>query len=195
MDLKTSTTAAGGTEAGRPIVLDGVFYVQQCDEEVAPGKPSLRISRAGLAALDAPVGVEPNAAMQQPFGQADQPVRGASPAQNAVLVEKGELTAPPKAETVEGEPVTRYEGSTEAAALTGEEQYEALRELGVTRLPWTIWIDGDGLPRQFGMTLSMRTPQGQVETVTKAVYRDWGAPVTVKAPPAAQVATVADMAD
>jgi hypothetical protein len=190
MDLKTTTTENGKTEAGRLVVVDGVFYVQQGDEEVAPGKRWLRMSRADLAALDNP---QLKAAMQQAFDQMDQSVRDASPAQNLVLVEKGQFTATPKPETVEGKAVTRYEGSTEVAALAGEQQYEQLQELGVTRLPWTIWIDADGLPMQFGMTVPLRTAKGTVRTVSTAVYSGWGEPVTIQAPPAAQVATLADL--
>ncbi|HZB48779.1 MAG TPA: hypothetical protein VE547_06760 [Mycobacteriales bacterium] len=190
MDLKTTTTESGKTEAGRLVVLDGVFYVQQGDEEVAPGKSWLRMSRADLAALD---DAQLKAAMQQVFDQMDQSVRDASPAQNLALVEQGRFTATPKPDTVQGKAVTRYEGSTEVGALAGEEQYEQLRELGVTRLPWTIWVDPDGLPTQFGMTLPLRTAKGTVRTVSSAVYSDWGKPVTIQAPPAAQVATFADL--
>ena len=43
--------------------------------------------------------------------------------------------------------VTRYEGSIEVSALAGEEQYEGLGELGVTRLPWTIWWTRTACPR------------------------------------------------
>jgi hypothetical protein len=192
MDLKTVTTENGKTEAGRLVVLDGVFYVQQGDEEVAPGKRWLRMSRADLAALD---NAQLKATMQQVFDQLDQSVRDASPAQNLALVEKGRLTATPKPETVEGKAVTRYEGSTEVGALAGEQQYEQLHELGLTRLPWTIWVDADGLPTRFGMTLPLRTAKGTVRTVSTAVYSGWGTPVTIQAPPAAQVATFADLGD
>jgi hypothetical protein len=190
MDLKTTTTENGKTEAGRLVVLDGVFYVQQGGEEVAPGKPWLRMSRADLAALD---NAQLKAAMQQLFDQMDQSVRDASPAQNLVLVEKGRFTATPKPEIAAGKAATRYEGSTEVGALAGEEQYEQLHELGVTRLPWTIWVDADGLPTQFGMTVPLRTAKGTVQTVSTAVYSGWGEPVTIQAPPDAQVATFADL--
>jgi len=190
MDLRTTTTENGKTEAGRLVLLDGVFYVQQGDEEVAPGKSWLRMSRADLAALD---NAQLKATMQQLFDQMDQSARDASPARNLALVQKGRFTATPKPETVESKAVTRYEGSTEVSALAGEQQYEQLRELGVTRLPWTIWVDADGLPAQFGMTVPLRTAKGTVQTVSKAVYSGWGKPVTIQAPPAAQVATFADL--
>jgi len=45
------------------------------------------------------------------------------------------------------------------------------------------------------MTVPLRTAKGTVQSVSKAVYSEWGRAVTIQAPPAAQVATFADLGD
>ncbi len=193
MDLDSTTTEDGVTETGRVIVLNRVVYVQQEGEEAAPGKPWLRMSRADLAALDDPAAAELKALLQQLLDQVEDDLRGASPTDSLVLMEKGKFTARPKRETIGGETMTRYQGRTDITALSTEERYAQLPELGVTQLPWTVWVDDDGLLRQFGLTLRLRTEKGTVRTVAKAAYSDWGQPVSITAPPSTQVATVADL--
>jgi hypothetical protein len=188
MDLTMTTSGGGKTESGRVVVLNRVFYVKE-GEELAPGKTWLRMSRADLAALTDPAAAQLKATLQQLFDQLDQSLSGVSPTDNLVLLEKGKLSGTPKTETVGGETVTRYSGVTQTAAITGNEQYSQLSELGVTQLPWEMSVDANGRPRQFTMTLPIKT----VRTVTTATYSKWGEPVSITAPPAAQVATFADL--
>lgn len=189
MDLTMTTSEGGKTGTGRVVVVNRVFYVQQKGEELVPGKTWLRMSRADLAALTDPAAAQLKATLQQLFDQLDQSLGGVSPADNLVLLEKGKLTGAPKTETVVGETLTQYSGTTQASALTGEQQYAQLSDLGVTQLAWVISVDGKGLPRRFTLTLPIKT----VRTVTTATYSKWGEPVSITAPPAAQVATFSDL--
>jgi hypothetical protein len=193
MDLTMTTTEGGKTETGRIIVLNRVFYIQQKGGELAPGKSWLRLSRADLAALTDPAAAQLKATLQQLFDQLDQSLDSASPADNLVLLDKGKLTGAPKTETAGGETVTRYSGATQISALAEEAQYAQLSELGVTQLTWEFSVDANGLPRQFTMTLPIKTSKGAVHTATTATYSKWGEPVSITAPPAAQVATVSDL--
>lgn len=193
MDLTMTTAEGGKTETGRVIVLNRVFYVQQGGAELAPGKSWLRMSRADLAALTDPAAAQLKATLQQLFDQLDQSLSGVSPTDNLVLLEKGKLTGAPKTDTAGGGTVTRYSGTTQVAALTGEAQYAQLSELGVTQLSWGISVDADGRPRQFTMTLPIKSPQGSVRSVTTATYSKWGEPVSITAPPPAEVATFSDL--
>jgi len=193
--LKAKTTEAGETGAAEVIVVNEAFYVRGGGEEFAPGKPWLRMSRADLKALDEPALAPLKALLGQVFDQMDRAVRGASVNANLSLIREGRFTAPPKTETLGGETVTRYEGTTDpAAAGSDDESYQTLAQAGVKEIPWTIWVGDDGLPRQFRMTLRIPTKKGMVQTVSKAVYSGWGDPVTVEAPPAPTVATLTDLA-
>jgi hypothetical protein len=194
MHLKMKTAEAGKTGTGEVILLDKAFYVRSGEEEFAQGKPWLRMSRADLEALDEPAAAPLKALLGQLFDQMDQAVRGASVTGNLTLIQEGEFTAQPKTETLGGETVTRYDGTTDpAAAASEDESYRTLARAGVEQIPWTIWVGDDGLPRQFAMTMQIPTRRGTVETTSKAVYSGWGDPVTIEAPPPAEVATLTDL--
>ncbi|NUR59829.1 MAG: hypothetical protein HOV87_14335 [Catenulispora sp.] len=63
---------------------------------------------------------------------------------------------------------------------------DTLQQAGVTKASYDVWIDGDGLP--VAVKFSEDTKVGTVSG--DLTYRDWGAPVTVTAPPADQTADI-----
>jgi hypothetical protein len=99
-------------------------------------------------------------------------------------------------ETVNGVATTHYSISVDVSKLlrsanaNAQEQQE-LAQLGITTLPFDIWVNGDNLPIRivtkipFPATTSMSPGQPVSITVN---YSDWGRPVTITAPPADQVA-------
>jgi hypothetical protein len=92
-------------------------------------------------------------------------------------------------EPVDGTPATRYDIAVDvvgaAAAAPSPEaksQIEQLQQAGVQNIDMQIWVDQANLPVQFKTALSA---QGQPFSTTVKL-KDWGAPVTVTAPPADQ---------
>jgi hypothetical protein len=76
-----------------------------------------------------------------------------------------------------------------AAKATGPlaEQFRALVAGGMKTMDYTLWVDGKNLPRKFQAVTA--TAHGDV--TVSATYRDWGKPVTIKAPPARRITTSA----
>jgi hypothetical protein len=105
--------------------------------------------------------------------------------------------------TVRGVPVTGYQLNIDPAtaaskAPAGERVYlgQLFKSLGKGAIPVDVWVDAQHLVRQ--IRLSVRLPGGTGAagnsqlTVTIDLY-DFGAPVRVSAPPAAQVASMSQM--
>jgi hypothetical protein len=101
------------------------------------------------------------------------------------------------ASTVRGVPVTGFrviiDPAKEAARLPGPERAGFLafaRALGPGAIPVDVWLDGQNLVRR--VTLSVRVPGGAGEPAGTRLaettdYYDFGVPVRISAPPAAEV--------
>lgn len=92
-------------------------------------------------------------------------------------------------EQVEGVETTHFVGSlTPEEALSKLSPAErgskekALQKVGATKLDFELWVDGQQLPRK----MIVKT-DGKVPTTSTIVYRDYGKPVSITAPPASQV--------
>ncbi|SHL18230.1 hypothetical protein SAMN05443637_12048 [Pseudonocardia thermophila] len=101
----------------------------------------------------------------------------------------GELTGS-SPDTIDGAATTRYDVKVDVAKALAEapdaqtrEQLRPLQEAGVQNVDMQLWIDSSDLPRQFRSSF---TSQGQPVSATVKLS-DWGAPVSVEAPPADQV--------
>jgi hypothetical protein len=98
-------------------------------------------------------------------------------------------------EALDGVQTRKYTATVDlseaAAKATGPlaEQFRTLVAGGMTKMDYTLWVDGKNLPRRFQTVTA--TANGKVTaTVT---YRDWGKPVTIKVPPARQIANSATL--
>jgi len=58
-----------------------------------------------------------------------------------------------------------------------------------TSFPVDVWIDGDGLPRRFEIDIEIPGKGSVKESID---YTDFGADVSIDAPPADQVQSMAD---
>ncbi|HWD04161.1 MAG TPA: hypothetical protein VG674_17115 [Amycolatopsis sp.] len=83
--------------------------------------------------------------------------------------------------TLDGKQVTHYRVDIDAAEAADEYGLTGL-DGKVTNVSVELWIDGDGLPARITETFSGATS----ESIT-VDYRDWGAEVSIQAPPAGQV--------
>ena len=91
----------------------------------------------------------------------------------------GTITATAE-EPVEGHPATRYTIEVDVAKLIATEPdavlragLESLRSKGTTTIPYTLWVDRDGLP----VRINIGGPASATTT-----YTNWGDPVSVTAP-------------
>ena len=100
-------------------------------------------------------------------------------------------------DTVDGRPTTRYDLRvlTEEAARTAtdeqqRERFQRAAEDGERELGYQLWLDERGLPAKFAATTKV-AQAGQVSLVS--TYRDWGSPVDIHLPPAAEVGIFDDL--
>jgi hypothetical protein len=100
-------------------------------------------------------------------------------------------------ETVDGVQTTHYTGTyrvADAIAQLPADQKEAVRkafaDFGQGDIPFDLWVDDQHLPRQ--MTMKPSLPTGGTMALTMK-FRDFGKPVQITAPPASQVADLADL--
>lgn len=112
-------------------------------------------------------------------------------------------------DTVGGVTTTHYRTTIDLAeavdrAPAGQRDYvrESVEQLetmtGTTELPFDVWVDGDGLPRRLVYTIDVgatdvtgQVPTGVEMTLTMDLF-DYGAPVSVTAPPRDDVTDVTD---
>jgi hypothetical protein len=94
------------------------------------------------------------------------------------------------AETVEGVQTTRYTGTFRAkealSKLTSEEREVAkdLFDTGGEKMSFNLWIDAQRLPRKLAMK---SLPGAKDKASLTMVFRDYGKPMNITAPPADQV--------
>ncbi|WP_119728410.1 LppX_LprAFG lipoprotein [Thermomonospora amylolytica] len=168
-------TGLSDTRSMQMVFVDGSYYLNTGDPKLTGGKPWGRISLEGLTGM----------------GGADlsKEAQRQSPAEMARI-----LTAAPDVketgkETVDGVQTTRYEGTIDlrrdlAKLDQGQDMAEAYQELGASTMRISLWVGPDSLPRK--QTSQMTLKDGGSMTVTM-VYRDYGKPVRISAPPSDQV--------
>ncbi len=111
-------------------------------------------------------------------------------------------------ETVRGDPTTHYRATLDldrAAREVEPEEREVIRQiirgLGTSRLPTDAWIDEDGRLRRLRYTLDLAEiessggPASSGKVTASFELYQFGRPVDVRDPPAAEVQDVADLAD
>ncbi|MGZ4451956.1 MAG: hypothetical protein ACXVWX_03385 [Nocardioides sp.] len=176
------TVRVPGQGTVRVVLLPSAFYVRlPASSGIAAGRPWLEIARGtgGDAASKA-------------FGPLmDQLKQSFDPQGNLGVLRATTSIKPSGTERIGGVPTTKYVAvvdlakASRLAAGSLAEQYRTLLQSGVTTVRYSIWVDGDQLPRRFRTVVPM--PQGDV-TAT-GTYTDWGKPVRIQAPPAGQVTT------
>lgn len=88
-------------------------------------------------------------------------------------------------DSLEGRPATRYTIEVDVTRLADAEPdavlkagLKSLRDKGITKLPYTLWVDRENLP----LRINVDGPASVTTTYTR-----WGEPVEVVPPPADQV--------
>lgn len=95
--------------------------------------------------------------------------------------------------TLDGVSVTQYDYALDAAALTAGIPAELRAQAGTqfdgATGTTSMWVDDEGLVRKVVATVKLKSGT----TTTTLRYTDWGAPVTIEAPPAAQTLDAASI--
>jgi hypothetical protein len=173
------------------VIVDKAFFMKIPPElaaaaggEMPTDKPWLKISADGTDPLSKMLGP-----MLNKLGDSFDVSNTMDQIKNA-----GEITKSAK-ETLDGAEVTHYWVKVDmvkaAQAQTDPELKKAAEEAAKTMpnktVDMEIWINKDNLPVQ--MTMTMPVGAGQNMDM-KMKYLDWGQPVDITAPPAAQVGTL-----
>ncbi|PPK69848.1 hypothetical protein V5P93_006512 [Actinokineospora auranticolor] len=157
-------------------LVDRVMYVK-IPQAAQTGKPWVKVDLDGTSATAKQLsGILDSSQQTNPTKILEQ------------LGDAGEITST-KEETVDGVQTTRYSITVQVSKLKdkamgmSEDALSQLQASGVKELPVDVWIDQDGLPVKYQVEMTIA---GQ-KVKTVATYKDWGKPVTIKAPPASQV--------
>ncbi len=186
-DLKSGasslTMQLGQSGQAELVFIDQAFYIKLPTLQLPPGKSWVQLD---LADIGKQRGVTANTletlANQDPTKALDY-LRGVS----------GEVTKVGR-EDVRGEPTTHYSTKIDvarAAAAAGTNNaamQAALKDYKGTPFPVEIWVDDAGRMRKMTQAIPLgdKPEAGNLELVIEMF--DFGTPVDIKAPPAAQVA-------
>jgi hypothetical protein len=134
--------------------------------------------------------------MDKLFGPVLEQLHGSvDPMSNLSLLKGVTTITPAGTEQVDGVSTTKYTASvdlvTAAAQATGPaaQQYKELVGGGARTMRYTLWVDGQNLPRKF----ATRVPTTVGTVAATGTYTDWGKPVSIPAPKPRQVADSADL--
>ncbi|HEY3751759.1 MAG TPA: hypothetical protein VGL80_21470 [Pseudonocardiaceae bacterium] len=166
------------------VVVDGTFYMKL---------------PAGLASLmggsdDKPwakVDLGSTDAITQSLGSTADFANQVDPTQMINQIKSAGTITKVTHETLNGQQTTHYAITVDVAKLAGAEK-QSMAGLGVTTLPFDIWVNSDNLPVRIITKVGYADPvSGSSQQVAVTVnYTNWGQPVTVTAPPADQVGTL-----
>lgn len=170
----------GATAKTQLVQVGNVLYMRSAALSKRAGKPWVKIPASGLGKggqnLDT---LAQNRDQMDPAGQ----TRMFTAATNARQVGK---------EQIDGVQTTHYTGSmTPAEAIAKldpadrKNRQKALRTLGAKTLAFDLWVDAQQLPRKMVVRIDGTNP-----VTTTMLYRDYGKPVAIAAPPPGQVATL-----
>lgn len=193
MSMKMTAVDAGSDGAVEMRVVDGAFYLDG-GAEAAKDMDGKRWIKFDMSAQGAGKGMDSD---QMGGGQADK-----NPAAESTFLTGSKNVKKVGTETVEGVKTTHYKGSVTLDALRKslkgeskavreqrEKSLEQYEKTGVRALTMDAWIDGENHTRQFRTRGT--ADKGPLDlTIT---FLDYNKPVTVKAPPAKDVADLAEM--
>lgn len=183
--MSMTMNAAGQTQEMR--IVGKVLYLKLPAEAQAAtgGKPWATLPEGSEAAKQLGVSMEQ--------AESNNPTESLNQIQKAGTITRGEQT------TLDGQQVSHYWLNIDVAKVADEiagtgmpaEMLDRLKSMNVT-FPMELWLNSDQLPVQITedlgpMMKAVGAPAEAQQATIKMKYTDWGAPVTVEAPPADQV--------
>ncbi|NYI89626.1 hypothetical protein HNR02_002949 [Amycolatopsis endophytica] len=186
-DTAMALTVTTGGRTAEMRVVDEVIYFQLPEDSRSRtgGKPWATLPEGSEAAKSLGTSIEQ--------AKANNPAKTLEQVRQAGTIDRSELT------TLDGQQVSHY-WVTIDVAKAGELGLMSLspeqRERLTVTFPMELWLDADQLPVQVTQNLTSvmqasGAPAELLNATTAVRYRDWGAPITVEAPPADQVGELA----
>lgn len=177
----------GGMGTMKMVLLDDVFYMNMPQLSQAVGKPWVKIDANGTDPMSKQFG--------QLISSADQ---NADPTKMLDKIKDAGTINSKSTDTVDGQQTTKYsitvDVAKEAQVLgdndTMKQMISAAQRAGLKSYPLNVWLNSDNLPVKMTTDLKL-TVNGQSMDENVAVsFTDWGQPVNIQAPPAAEVGTM-----
>lgn len=173
-----SSVPGAGAQA---VLLDRVAYVRIPQlQALAGGKPWLKVD---LGQIGTRTGVD--------VDQVLKVIEKVDPAEQTKMFTGSTDARKVGTETIDGVKTTHYVGTVTVAEALAKLDAEARRKAqqvlpssGSSKIAFDLWVDGGQLPRK--LSSKVDNAKNEKSTVT-VVYRDYGKPVSVTAPPPAQV--------
>lgn len=167
------------------VLLPGTFYLKLPKEAGLPeGKSWVRVAKGDSGPIADSLGP-----VLDQFGS------GLDPEESLRYLGSATAFKVAGTETLDGVETTKYVTTVDVARLVAESEgtqkqtYQQLLDAGQKTLTATTWVGRDQLPRKYATTID--TPQGPV--TAEGTYSDWGAPVDIQEPPAAEVVSAEEM--
>lgn len=173
-----SSVPGAGAQA---VLLDRVAYVRIPQlQALAGGKPWLKVD---LGQIGNRAGVD--------VDQVLKVVEKVDPAEQTKMFTASTDARKVGTETIDGVKTTHYVGTVTVAQALSRLDADArsraqqiLPSSGSSKINFDLWVDGSRLPRKLSSKVDNAKDENSTVTV---VYRDYGKPVSVTAPPAAEV--------
>ncbi|HVK22443.1 MAG TPA: LppX_LprAFG lipoprotein [Actinokineospora sp.] len=170
------TMQAEGLDVSMRLV-DEVLYFK-LPKELEPGKPwvKLDLNNSDIPAAKALAGMLKSAKSMDPAVTMQS------------LSETGEIKSA-EDDNIDGKPVKHYKVVVDPARMDttklglDEAGAKAIKDAGLTEFPVDLWIGADNLPVRMVVDMPTKAGGGKM----RMDYSDWGKPVDVAAPPAAEV--------
>jgi hypothetical protein len=180
----TLNTAAGSEQV---LLVNNVFYMQIPGMQDLTNKPWIKIDPNDSS----------NPANQIFAAFVNSIKQNADPSQMIKNLEAGGTLNGTDTEQLNGQSTTHYKITVDIDKMIANQTDPTMKQLlgaaeqqGLKNYPVEVWLDGHGLPVQTTInmpSLSGAPGSGGVSTVT---YSNWGAPVTITAPPDDQVGSM-----
>jgi hypothetical protein len=169
------------------LLVDNVFYMQIPGMQDLTNKPWIKIDPNDSS----------NPANQFFVSLINSIKENADPSQMIKNLEAGGTLTGTDTEQLNGQSTTHYKITVDIDKMIANQTDPTMKQLlgmaeqqGLKNYPVEVWLDAHGLPVQTTIdmpALSGAPGSGGVSTLT---YTNWGAPVTIAAPPADQVGTM-----
>ena len=182
---KMTLNTPNGSE--QVLLVDNVFYMQIPGMQDLTNKPWIKIDPNDSS----------NPAAQIFSAFVNSIKENADPSQMIKNLEAGGTLTGTDTVQLNGQSTTHYKITVDIDKMIADQTDPTMKQLlgmaeqqGLKNYPVEVWLDGHGLPVQTTIdmpALSGAPGSGGVSTVT---YSDWGAPVSISAPPADQVGTM-----
>lgn len=176
---KMSISTAAGTE--QVLLVDNVFYMQIPGMQDLTGKPWIKADSSNQVFATMLNNIKDNADPSQMIKN---------------LEASGTLTGTDTAQ-LNGQPTTHYKITVDVDKMIANQTDPTMKQLlgmaeqqGLKNYPVEVWLDGHGLPVQTTINMPSLSGAAGSDGVSTVTYTNWGAPVTITAPPADQVGTM-----